>query len=100
MIVLMSLALVVLSGFGLGFVGAFVLRDLWLWFMVPLGLPALSLMHAMGLDLLGQFVVMTRMSMEYESTAGLPKSIVKGLFVTLFIWVAGFVTHYFMMFGW
>lgn len=33
-------------------VAANVMTDMWLWFLVPLGIPAISLWHAAGLSLL------------------------------------------------
>jgi len=30
----------------------FVLKTLWLWFMVPLGIPVIGLVHALGLNLM------------------------------------------------
>lgn len=36
---------------------SFVLKNLWFWFMVPMGLPVISLMQAMGIDLLITFIV-------------------------------------------
>lgn len=38
---------------------AFVLRELWTWFVVPLGAPAVSMAHAYGLSLLARSSVWT-----------------------------------------
>lgn len=35
--------------------GAFVGRDLWIWYMVPLGLPVITVAHAFGVDLIVTF---------------------------------------------
>jgi hypothetical protein len=35
----------------LGVLRAFIIRDLWAWFIAPLGLPEISVLHAFGLGL-------------------------------------------------
>lgn len=35
---------------------------LWGWYVVPLGLPAINLLHAMGIDLLVSFMVTTQIN--------------------------------------
>jgi hypothetical protein len=35
----------------LGVLRAFIIRDLWSWFLAPLGLPEISVLHAFGLGL-------------------------------------------------
>ena len=35
----------------LGILRAFIIRDLWFWFLVPLGLPEISVLHAFGIGL-------------------------------------------------
>ena len=41
----------------LGVLRAFILRDLWGWFLVPLGLPEISVLHAFGLGLFATLFV-------------------------------------------
>ena len=35
----------------LGILRAFIIRDLWFWFLVPLRLPEISVLHAFGIGL-------------------------------------------------
>ena len=35
----------------LGILRAFIIRDLWSWFIVPLGVPEISVLHAFGIGL-------------------------------------------------
>lgn len=39
-------------GIGSSVYAGFVIVKLWTWFMIPLGLPAITLFHAIGLDVL------------------------------------------------
>ena len=41
----------------LGVLRAFIIRDLWGWFLVPLGLPEISVLHAFGLGLFASLFV-------------------------------------------
>lgn len=43
-------------GVGVTFLYAFVLWQLWGWFVEPLGLPAISYAHAVGLSMFGQWL--------------------------------------------
>lgn len=39
-------------GAALGVFGAFVIATLWAWYLVPIGLPSISLLTAFGIDLI------------------------------------------------
>src|SRR5690349_15795956 len=41
----------------LGILRAFIIRDLWFWFLVPLGVPAISVVHAFGIGLFASLFV-------------------------------------------
>jgi hypothetical protein len=68
-----------------------VFRSYWHWFVLPLGAPAITLSHAVGL---GLFVGFLRYSYkktddDYDSL----KAIGVTTFVTLYIWGLGAATH-------
>lgn len=76
------------------FLCGFVVKMLWAWYVVPLGLPAITLIHAIGIDFLITFLCMQGYREPVQNTFWLRfiYSIVAGL-VTLFF---GFVFHLFM----
>jgi hypothetical protein len=41
----------------LGILRAFIIRDLWYWFIVPLGAPEISVLHAFGIGLFATLFV-------------------------------------------
>jgi hypothetical protein len=79
-----------------------VLRELWLWFMVPLGVSAISLAHAYGLSIMVSMYAYTSTKSQIKTTdSNNPlKSALEIFFaavlVPLFIWVAGAICHYYM----
>ncbi len=50
----LALVLAILSGF--------TIMVMWGWYIVPLGLPAINMIHAIGLDLFTTFIVTTKKS--------------------------------------
>lgn len=48
----LTLVLTVLSGF--------TIMVMWGWYIVPLGLPTINIVHALGLDMLVTFIVATK----------------------------------------
>lgn len=46
----------ILCLFAAGVLGAFVLVQLWAWFMLPLGVPAIGVAHAYGIGVIATFL--------------------------------------------
>lgn len=86
------------SGFGIGFLNAFVVRDLWQWFVSPLGVPSISWAQAYGLDVLVTYLTMTRMSLDYDSPNKW-KTLGIGVAVALVCWAMGWALHVLMTHG-
>ena len=47
-------------GFGVDVLAAYVARDLWAWFIVPLGVPSVGVAHAYGVILLARLLAPAR----------------------------------------
>lgn len=47
---------------GLAILSGFTIMIMWGWYIVPLGLPAINIIHALGLDMLVTFIVTTKKS--------------------------------------
>lgn len=73
---------------------AFVARLMWLWFVVPLGMPEIGKAHIYGLTLL--LVSSVTQVKEDEDVPSLAHSIAVGLVKPSVLLVAGYVTHLFM----
>lgn len=77
-----------------------VLSQLWTWFIVPLGFPVLSAVHAYGLSLIILLMKARNMNKSlkpefyYESTFGLKMSV--GILVSLVALLFGWFTTLFM----
>lgn len=97
---LIGSGVVLLAGVGivLGMlINGIVLSFLWQWFLVPLGLPALGLVHAMGVGLIVRYLTYQTVNCKKEDDekqvwVQLVGSLVYPLFILLF----GFVVHLFM----
>lgn len=71
--------------------GGFVFRDMWTWFVVPLGMPAINLAHAIGLAsiLKGRWA--------YKSEKGHEWYYLPLQFVSLgFVWLIGYIVKGYM----
>ena len=44
----------------------FAIKYMWLWFVTPLGLPAITFAHAIGIDIFVTFIVTTRLPINNE----------------------------------
>ncbi len=78
--------------------GATVLQDLWTWFIVPLGLPVVTKVHAYGLALaIGIFTgtpaVIAKLTMNFESKK---YEWAIGTLTYLFAWGMGALIHNYM----
>lgn len=58
--------LLIVFVFSMGVLGGIVVKLLWGWFIVPLGVPGLSLFHAMGIMLLVGFLTYRKADQEIE----------------------------------
>ncbi len=70
----------------------FVIKIMWVWFMVPLGLPAISLAHAIGIDVLITFIVIPSVN-EDRSMSDIISSFI---FRPVFVLLIGFIAKSFM----
>lgn len=66
---------------------------MWNWFVVPLGLPAIGLIHAMGIDLLVSFIVTTKITMDTD-----PFLIrwITGMLYAIITILFSFILHFFI----
>lgn len=82
-----------LLSFALMFFCGLTIMWMWGWYIVPLGLPAIGLFHAMGLDLLLSFMVTTKI--ENETKPFWEHFISATVFAALTL-LAGWIFHFFM----
>lgn len=73
---------------------AYALRDLWVWFVVPLGVPTLTVPHALGFGL-----VFSLLAMQPGRTAAVGYwrmlgNLLSGIAI---LWTMGWVTHRWFM---
>lgn len=69
-----------------------VIMLMWNWFVVPLGLPAIGLIHALGLDMLVSFVITTSVPKITHFWDRWISAVLFALLTLLFGWVF----HFFM----
>lgn len=78
------------------FFGAFVLTRLWAWFVVPLGVPAIGMAHAMGLVLMLALMMMhLKVHEDTDHETGLYRTIARSLAIAL-AWGLGAIIAGFM----
>ena len=87
---------IVLVGIGIFFLGGVVVRDLWFWFMVPLGLPAITMMHAIGLDIFMTYISPTNPFVTVKDQS-LSEKMGTLIATPLVPWAFGWVIHYLML---
>src|SRR5688572_9922626 len=82
----------------LGVLRAFILRDLWSWFLVPLGLPEISVLHAFGLGLFATLFVdqMLAVLIIGEDNKAAVRLFLQGIAGWLATWGLGAVVAYMM----
>lgn len=94
-------ALVIILDISIVVLGGYVFRLYWLWFIVPLGLPAISIAHAIGVRFLVS-ILSSPFKAESEDVTrktGFERTFFKQVGMTIFIliyWVFGYVAHLFM----
>jgi mannose/fructose/N-acetylgalactosamine-specific phosphotransferase system component IIC len=93
MLALLALALV---PFGI-LLNAFVLTQLWHWFVVPFGIMTLSMAHAYGIAILIRlFTYHHNYAKEKTGNDALVDSIIAMFMAPLFAWGFGAIAHSFM----
>ena len=79
----------------------FVLHRLWAWFVVPLGVPAIGIAHAVGLAMLVGFLKMSQHDFDQESDdeplARLIGQSIGYVVVYGFVLLAGYLIHGLML---
>lgn len=71
----------------------FVIKILWIWFMVPLGLIEISLAHAIGIDIIITFMVSHSVDIKNKTTTELISKMISKPALMLFM---GFIAKSFM----
>lgn len=71
----------------------FVIKILWIWFMVPLGIIEISLAHAIGIDIIITFLVSPSFDIENKTTTELISKMISKPATMLFM---GFIAKGFM----
>lgn len=69
-----------------GMLHAFVLRYLWAWFVVPLGLPSIGMAHAYGISMLVGLMTPYRDNKKSEWSEVVALAILRPLLCLLFAW--------------
>lgn len=70
---------------------------LWGWFMVPFGLPEISIAHAIGLSLLVSMLSGLRASTrDLEDSDGVVQGLVLVLIQATLVWILGYIASWFM----
>lgn len=97
------LTLTILLGIPTALIGGWALSELWGWFIVPLGAPAISVIHAVGLKLTIGFVTFKMKDLDEDRDKDFDE-MVKAMFlrtiqsvcISLLIVGLGYCWHYFM----
>jgi hypothetical protein len=82
----------------LGILRAFIIRDLWGWFLAPLGLPEISVLHAFGLGLFASLFVdqmLATLIIGEDKTAAV-RLLLQGMAGWLATWGLGALVAYMM----
>lgn len=76
---------------------------LWIWYVVPLGLPAISIPHAIGLGLMSRLVRSSRFSAADRQAMSKVGTSEKTFWIAweaagvpIFLWLAGWIVYQFM----
>lgn len=91
----------VLTVFGVIY-GGFVFATIWGWFAVPLGVPALTIPHALGITtILGwsHMATLKKLATMAEEETGLEAlftTLVQGAILITLVWGFSFIVHWFM----
>lgn len=98
--------LIVVAGMGVLFVAlvllrAVVLKDLWGWFVVPLGVPGIGMAHAVGISTIASLLTSSPTTSRKDEkdtnkfADGISVLILSGV-LSLFAWGIGAVVHLYM----
>lgn len=79
----------------MSFVRGAVLQALWLWFVVPFGVPALSLAHATGIVVLASFACKSGRA-DLEDGTPLSRAVIFGLVQCALALLFGYIAFRFM----
>lgn len=74
--------------------GAYAVSTLWLWFIVPLGVSAIGLVHAYGLSIIIHYMTMEMPN--NKDKGSIPEMIVLRIVLSLIALGLGYITHLFM----
>lgn len=85
------LLIIILSAPFLWMLRALAMVDLWLWFIVPLGVVEVSMAHMYGITLVGTLV--SGISTSPKSDRGALETILMSVLVSLLFWGIGAITH-------
>lgn len=69
-----------------------VLADLWRWFVVPLGFPDISVLHAMGLAMIASFLIPTQWKID-DDEATFAVLLVSLIIPAAMVWGAGWLIN-------
>jgi hypothetical protein len=70
-------------------------RDLWLWFVVPLGMNPITFWHALGLNALGHYITINQIFKDTGHTYYENQRL--GMMLSLIMWGVGWVYHWCMV---
>jgi len=87
-----SLALL-LTGIPLGLWKGYVVSCLWLWFLVPLGVPAIGVLHAWGISILAGFLVLVSLPKIIQTENDAVITIIFGFLYPLVVLGLGMIIH-------
>jgi hypothetical protein len=75
----------------------FVLSQLWLWFLVPLGVPVVGIAQAIGISLLVSMLTVSshKSSDDDDFWTGAIGNLLKSLLMSLLAWGMGAIVHSF-----
>lgn len=75
--------------------GGLVLQDLWGWFIVPLGVMQISIVHAIGISLVVRLVTYT-IPKGNEDMGDTLSRVIASILYLLAVWGIGFIVHLYM----
>lgn len=83
---------------------ALVLRDLWTWFVVPLGVPGIGLAHAVGISTIVAYLTYQRQPQDPDERRRgafyvFLMATMAGVVMPLFSWGVGWIARHYMVAG-
>src|SRR5688500_9323922 len=79
---------------------AVVIHDFWSWFVVPLGVSAVSYAHALGISFAVSVVTYQSDATDKEHGSDPIEGLFKVVVLNLFAWAFGWLVHMAMVSGW